>query len=305
MRKQQILNGVLGTPDHHNDELLYNCPKCSHHKKKLSINLTKGVFKCWVCEFAGKNLGFLIKKYGNHEQYIKWSSLSPSYKKYYTNECVQESALALPEGFITLCTPHHRIIHRSALNYLKTRGIGLAEIHKWKIGFCYGGKYQDRIVIPSFNCAGKLDYFIARSFANSKIKYLNPRASKNIVFNDLMVDWSEPVVLVEGVFDALKIENSIPLLGSTLSIESKLFQKIIEKGAEVFIALDHDAQRKEEKIIKDLLLYGTRVHKMTVPPNRDVGDLSREECKLIKQKANFVDGTDYLLYQKIFSEALK
>ena len=305
MQKQQILNMILGAPEYRNDELLYACPKCNHHKKKLSVNLKKGVFKCWVCEFSGKNLGFLIKKYGSHEQYIKWSALAPSYKQHYTNESVQEKTLNFPEGFISLCTTRHGVLHRSALNYLKNRGIDILDIYKWKIGFCYEGRYRNRIVIPSFDRLGALDYFVARSFDNSKIKYLNPSASKNIIFNDLMIDWSEPVVLVEGVFDALKLKNALPLLGSTLPAETKLFQKIAEERATVYIALDNDAQRKEEKIIKNLLLYGITVYKMSIPRHCDIGDLSKEECELIKQKANFVDGTDYLLYQKIFSETFK
>ena len=81
------------------------------------------------------------------------------------------------------------------------------------------------------------------------------------------------------------------------------FQKIIKKRPEVFVALDRDAQDKEEKIIRDLLLHDIKVHKVTVPESCDIGDLTKEECAKLKQKASFVESTDYLLYQKIFAEA--
>ena len=303
MRKQRILDTILGSSEHRNNEVLYHCPKCNHHKRKLSINLNKGAFKCWVCEFSGTNLGYLVKKYGSYNQYMEWNSLDPSYGKFLLEESRKEESLELPESFISLCSASHRIIHQAALNYLRGRGIDDENIFDWKIGFCYEGNYKDRIVIPSFNREGVLNYFIARSFVGNKIKYLNPRASKDIIFNDLMIDWSKPIVLVEGIFDAFKMENSIPILGSTLSVESKLFQKIVASNTKVYMALDHDAQTKEGKIIKDLLLYGAQVYKIDVPIKCDIGDLSKEECKLIKQKANFVESTDYLLYQKIFSEA--
>ena len=57
------------------------------------------------------------------------------------------------------------------------------------------------------------------------MKYLNPPVSKNVVFNELYVDWDEAVVIVEGVFDAITVgQNGIPILGSSLREESKLFK---------------------------------------------------------------------------------
>ena len=301
MQKRIILDAVLGSPELRNNEALYHCPKCNHHKKKLSINIPKGVFKCWICDFSGKNLDFLVKKYGSYDQYMEWAALTPSYYQQaledFTQKC--EQRVVLPEGFVTLCTNSPRSIHMSALNYLASRGVDKGDILRWKMGFCYKGKFQGRIIVPSFSDKGRLNYFIARSYVNSKTKYLNPAASKNIVFNDLMIDWASPVILVEGIFDAIRIPNSIPILGSTLHVESAIFQKILQRRADVYIALDSDAQQKEEKIIKNLLLHGVNVHKIEVPFGRDLGDLSKEECSEIKQKARFVESVDYLLYRKI------
>ena len=63
-----------------------------------------------------------------------------------------------------------------------------------------------------------LNYFVTRTYDNDWRKYLNPKASRDIVFNHLYLDFDEPLTIVEGVFDAIKAgENSVPLLGSTIT----------------------------------------------------------------------------------------
>ena len=75
------------------------------------------------------------------------------------------------------------------------------------------------------------------------MKYKNPKVSKDIIFNGLNVDWDSDIVLVEGVFHAMKCRNAIPLLGSTLRENSILFQKICERKPNVYLALDDDVFR--------------------------------------------------------------
>ena len=108
---------------------------------------------------------------------------------------------------------------------------------------------------------GNCNYFTARSYSGDWLSYKNPPASKNIIFNDLLIDWNKPITLVEGPFDSIKMSNSIPILGSTLKETTKLFKKIAEKQTKVFIGLDEDALSKSMKIISLLLEYGLDVYK--------------------------------------------
>ena len=79
---------------------------------------------------------------------------------------------------------------------------------------------------------------------------MNPSLSRDIIFNELYIDWDLDVVLVEGVFDAIKTgPNAIPLLGSTLREDSKLLQAIVKNDAAIFLALDPDAEKKSTKLI--------------------------------------------------------
>jgi DNA primase len=175
------------------------------------------------------------------------------------------------------------------MNYLKKRGLNDSKILEWKIGYCPTGDYKERVIIPSFDDDGDVNYFISRTFSNDWKKYKNPEASKDIVFNELLIDWEEPVVLVEGVFDAVQEPNMIPILGSTLQEKTILFQKLVEKQAKVYIALDSDAKHKEAKIIANLVKYGLDVWKISTTDNKDVGEMSKWEYQRAKQNAQKVD----------------
>ena len=43
-KKLRILANILGTYYVSNDEYLFFCPSCNHHKRKLSVNVNKNVF---------------------------------------------------------------------------------------------------------------------------------------------------------------------------------------------------------------------------------------------------------------------
>lgn len=300
-KQKQILINAFGPPNSSSGELLFQCPKCGHHKKKLSINLEKNVFKCWVCDFSGKDISFLLKKYANQGLYSTWRRLTGTQTSYVEDRSVEIiRSLELPNEFQSLASPS---APRKYLDYLEKRSVFMDDILKWKVGYCASGKYASRIVVPSFDKSGELTYFVARSTEdNQYVKYKNPPTSKDIIFNDLMVDWSKPVVIVEGIFDAMRFENSIPILGSTLHVNSKLFRKICQRGAKIYLGLDRDASKKEDKIISNLLLNGIEIYKMSPPKRGDYADLTRQQCLEIKEKSHFVQGTDYLLYKKIFLE---
>tara|TARA_A100001015_G_C14646036_1_gene577314 strand:- start:195 stop:602 length:408 start_codon:yes stop_codon:yes gene_type:complete len=110
------------------------------------------------------------------------------------------------------------------------------------------------------------------------MKYLNPPISKNVVFNELFVDWDEPIVLVEGLFDAIVAgQNAIPILGSTLREESKLFQAIVLNDSPVYLALDEDAEKKQEQMIKVFYRYDVDVKVIDTTNVEDVGSMSKEQ----------------------------
>ena len=233
--KLRIIRDILGGYRQSSNEFLFACPFCGHHKKKMSVNFGINAFKCWVCDTRGKNIYRLVRKFGTYQQKQKWLELDgrldlSEFDKMFMemNDEEIEQVTELPPSFVSLCNKHLPISSQRPLDYLYDRGITKKEILMWKIGYCTEGRYSGRIIVPSFNNAGNLNYFIARSFVGHRMKYLNPPISKNVVFNELFVDWDEPIILVEGLFDAIIAgQNAIPILGSTLREESKLFQGIV------------------------------------------------------------------------------
>ena len=303
--KLQVLEEILGNFYCSNEEHLFFCPYCKHHKRKLSVNISKNTFKCWVCDTRGRNIYNLIRRFGNHSQKQHWRSFEEIvelsefdniFEEQKTEETTQR--IKLPSEYICLAKKNLPFTAKNALNYLKKRNITSYDILKWKIGYCENGKYKNRIIIPSFNMDGYCNYFIARTYSEDWLKYKNPPASKNVVFNELLINWKEPIILVEGVFDALRAENSIPLLGSTLNSYSKLFRTILTHSKRLYIALDQDAEKKALNIINLLISHGVEVYKIDTSDYEDVGEMTKEEFEKRKSAALLFDESA-LLVQKI------
>ena len=109
-------------------------------------------------------------------------------------------------------------------------------------------------------------------------------------------------MLVEGIFDAIKAgPNSIPLLGSTLREDSKLFQKIAKNDTAIFVALDKDAEKKSIKIISKLLLYGVEVYKINTSGYEDVGEMTKQEFQKRKENAKFMNPDTFMVEHSLNS----
>ena len=308
-RKTAIIREVFGDCYGSGSEMLFHCPKCEHHKHKLSINIEKDCWKCWVCDWSGRNLTKIVRRYGDVYNKKKWSELvnkvelaSFEEKMFAEVEEEPEQRVELPKEFQSLA---NKSVPRSAgpaLRYLRERGIKKDDIIRWKIGYCPHGDFAKRIIIPSFSLNGHSNYFIARSYDGHWKRYLNPKASRNIVFNHLFLDFEDDLTIVEGAFDAIVAgPNAVPLLGSTLRESSRLFQEIVRNDTTVYMALDPDARKKEDKIMGLLLKYGIEVYKVSLNEYNDVGEMSQEIFRKRKEKSPLVKDKIYLLTERLFS----
>jgi DNA primase len=162
------------------------------------------------------------------------------------------------------------------MHYLTQRGIGMAEIVKYNIGYCKEGLYARRVIIPSYNSDGSLNYFISRSYyQDEKMKYKNPPISKNIICLDSQINWKEPIILCEGVFDAITIRrNAIPLLGKFPS--KSLVEKIFMNGvSDIVISLDNDAMNEALKVSDYFRKQGINV-KLMMLKDKDASEMGYE-----------------------------
>lgn len=308
-KKIEILREILGDYYPSGNEKLFFCPKCKHHKKKLSVNIEKNCYKCWICDHSGKSIHRLVRRFGNYVQQKTWNELSgiveiTEYEKiFFVEDATEEEAevINLPAEFHSLCNKEMGILSLAARRYLKDRGLTREDLLYWKIGYANSGEYAGRIIIPSFNLDGKVDYFVARTYENAWKRYMNPQTPRDIIFNELFVDWSKDITIVEGAFDAIKAKNAIPILGSSLRENSRLFKELIRHDPAIYVALDPDAEKKAEKLINNLLSYGAEVYKIQIPIGKDVGDMSHDEFLEHKKQARLIKDSDYMLMSKIMN----
>ena len=306
--KLEILKDVLGRCRVSGHEHLFLCPYCDHHKRKFSVNVEKNVYKCWVCDTRGLDLYQVIRKHGSHSNIQKWRMLTNKVEInafediFREPEEEKEEKIPLPKEFVSLANDVP-ITARNALNYLRKRGVTKEDMVRWKIGYCPEGEYANRIIIPSFGTTGYANFFIARSYSGDWMRYKNPNVNRNIIFNELYVDWSRDIILVEGAFDAIRshcIGTPIPLLGSTLRVESKLFQNLVNRGASVYLALDEDASKKASGIAQNLMKYGVQTYSIDTSGYEDVAEMPRDVLENRKQQATVMSADNYL-FQRIRS----
>tara|TARA_Y100001937_G_scaffold104742_1_gene144977 strand:- start:361 stop:1275 length:915 start_codon:yes stop_codon:yes gene_type:complete len=258
-----LLEKVLGKSRQKKvDEYSFKCPFCTHHKKRFRINFTLKKFHCFACHAGGHRIGILLRKINAPreitkdvlkilDEYISYSKDKEENKKY---------DIALPKEYKPLYVKSELPVYKHAIHYLTKRGIRISDILRYSIGYCDSGLYSNRIIVPSYDADGKLNYFIARSIFGDGFKYKNPPMSKDTVCFELLINWNEPIVLCEGMFDAIAIRrNAIPLLGKFPS--KTLIKKIIEKNVKkVYVALDNDAVLDAVKLSKFLMDYGINTY---------------------------------------------
>ena len=242
-----------------NGEHAFHCPFCNHHKKKLHINTETQKWHCWVCNKGGYKIGILLRKINAPKKIIsEVLKVLGDYKGTKNEkEEVTKYDVSLPNCYKPLWKVSNDPLYKNAIHYLKRRGISGRDILRYSIGYCTSNGYANRIIIPSYDGDGKLNYFMARDmFPNSKFKYKNPPMSKDTVGFELFINWNEPLVLWEGAFDAIAIRNNvIPLYGKFPS--KTLVKRLVEKKVKkIYVALDEDAKKDAIKLSKFLMDWG-------------------------------------------------
>ena len=264
----ELLESILGKGRQTSgDNIAFFSPFCDHHKQKLEINLDSSLkenpWHCWISNEKGRSIHTLFKKIKVSKEKIKKLEEITGDRIYYSNE-EKKSILQLPEDFTKLSEIKKEQLKnpyiKNVFAYLKQRNITALDIIRYDIGYSFTGEYANRIIVPSYDAAGILNYFVSRSLADYGMKYKNPKVSKDIIPFDFYINWDMPIILVEGIFDAIAVKyNALPLLGKFMS--NKLKMKIIEKGVKkIYIALDSDALSDTLKIAKYFINNGITVY---------------------------------------------
>lgn len=283
-------------------DAVYFCPVCKHYKRKLEINTVTGKYHCWVCGLSGTSLKTLFKKLGlsgeylgqiykNTETYRKLpqNDISAILEIFSERKVESTPQLILPKEYRSFYGDELTLVGRHALQYLKSRNINKYDVLRYNIGYCDGGQFHGRVLIPSYDASGQLNFYSTRSvFEDSKMKYVNSFGSKDIIGFEMFVDYNQPITLVEGAFDAIAVRNNaIPLFGKTLSnkLKSALICNTVRK---VNIVLDNDALADSIRI-SEFLLKNDIETKLVKLDGKDPSEIGFEKTWELIEKTNIMD----------------
>lgn len=316
---------ILGEPASiSNKEFSFFCPKCDppHHKPKLFVNRETFKYHCFVCGFRGnslRSLSYNLNKKINFKKNILIEDLSDSVSNIISGNkstTKEKEAVSIPDGLIPLYK-NKDIQAINAIEYLKKRDIHQEDILKLRImygvGFDSELSMRGRIVFPSFDSFGDPNFFVGRATwekpENSEfyIKYkhgpyhISPR---EIIFNELNIDWNYPIVLAEGPFDAARIENSVPLLGKSLTVNYKIFREIIKRDVPVILCLDSDAKKEQIEIASRFSFYGASdIRYCELPEGKDPAELSRNDIRhYLNTAKKYKENNNLSLVERIIND---
>ena len=159
-------------------------------------------------------------------------------------------------------------LSKKAIEYCKSRKIP-EEIWK-KFYICHKGKYHDRLIIPFYNKAGKIEFWQGRTLINLDPKYMN-RIADTQLYNRDFIDATKPVIVLEGPIDSMFIENAVATCGagSSGNLDSQL-----AKFEQLYYILDNDAAglKKAGKLV--------RAHKNVFVWNKFLNDFGLKAAEI-------------------------
>ena len=289
-------------------ELQSECPSCEKFGS-FYVNQTTGAYVCFSCNFRGRNaVGLVAEVEGisreEARRYIFRRSVKlPRKSDLFTladnirairphavdeDEEVPPVDHPLPPEFTSIWdekTGRYRVPQ-----YLKERGISKRTAKAWGLGYCRGGRYSNRLIIPCVSPSGRS--FTAREMTlrgsqpKSPVKYLNPKGADH---SRLLIGWHAArlvgdLVLCEGPLDAVRLWqfgiNALALGGKVIHDEQISQLLAIQPHPAIVIMLDPEEQTAPIEVASALRSHFEDISIATLPEGLDPGheDLTSEQA---------------------------
>ena len=195
----------------------------------------------------------------------------------------------IPAGLVPVWRPHEAAVAERrrvrGLAYLATRGIGLplAEFYQIHVGAV--GRYENRVAVPVLSAdTREIVGWVARAFRPGvEPKVLNTPSDSTFSIDDHLFNREKAqgsyreVILVEGVFDAMKHgPNFLALLGKSLK-KRQLLALLRAKFEKITVMLDRDAPTHCRDLARSLKMHCPEVRYSLLTEVKDPGEASREQ----------------------------
>jgi hypothetical protein len=279
--------------------LAVSCPKCKNsQKKKLAIRLDDDRVHCWVCGLGGRLISILVQYRPSlvHEYVTRFVGSNVTLLKHDPIE----KQVVLPADYRLLAPlmGSNEPTIKWAVNYLKHRGLTERDLWYFKFGVSTDTTMRRRVIMPSFDGEGILNFYTGRAIDSGTFrKYMNCDTEKKaVIFNEINLDWSRELTLVEGPFDLTKCdENATCLLGSSFTEDSALFSMVFKHMTPIVLALDCDMVNKTwQRIARMLSNYDIPVKILDLGSFKDVGEMTKKQFLDAKASARGWDRMDAL-----------
>ncbi len=293
LAQQALASAKLGR----NGWLRATCPFCLVRKgtpdKRWSWGYQpeSGKFHCFRCGAYGSLGGdgatksFKPEVLDGHEldpDLEEWAKLPKSFELIAETQPVVDDLLGTIDPY------------EPARAFLKRRGVSRALAAEVGIGACLKGckgedpectkddrcmscRFRKRIVVPVFDPEGKNQVgFVARTWGRTAmVNYLYPKGMPRgqAMFNHgaIWVETDEPVLVVEGVFDAFPYwPNAVACLGKPTDDQ---IESLGTAKRPIAVVLDGDAWREGRAVALLLNYDGARAGFVKLPPKTDPNEL--------------------------------
>lgn len=308
------------------DEIACSCPFCGEHRKKLYIS-PQGRFICFVCDTRGNSVISFIMQYGHltakeaHEvladQEIEIEN--PALTKYDENDslffklsnlhteqqAIKKHCPPYPQGMKFLKDNLNNPETYPYLWYLKNRGLNLAEIIGYNIGYVINGYIQAKdkqlelkhsVVFTTYDQSHQPVYWNTRSIDyHPYIKSINALSNTNeysksdIIFNMDQIASDTNMVICEGVFNAITCTQGdyvgVATFGKAIT-NDQINLMIKLNPAKYILFLDNDAFDESHQLYKRLSALTNKPILIVNNPygDQDANDLGKTKvAKLLSQ----------------------
>lgn len=234
-------------------ELVISCPLCFDERARLYISTDRGLWYCFHCKARGHLLHLLMKVCGltPGEAYLAERAIWGGSPRGALPGAVHRpvpSQVELPLGFQT--DGGVGIVR----DYFRFRGLNPRWIKEVGIGYCLTGAYHHRVIVPVYT-QGELRTFVARTWLrdeNKKVLMAEGSQAARALFGYDRPDDTGAVILVEGVFDAIRMwelgyPHTVATLGAHVTDQQRVLLKRLEP-THVILLRDADETGRESAI---------------------------------------------------------
>ncbi|MCX8008264.1 MAG: hypothetical protein N3A54_01015 [Patescibacteria group bacterium] len=208
-----LLEQYFGEYDKKGHDYYFYCPnRCHKYKKKLSVDLERGKYHCWICGYGGTNLFWLFMKFFPENRNL-WSSYfdmnnqkgremtskvggsEEIYRVYFEMDIRKYSLL--------VCDYWNKL-PESVKSYLERKRITRDDSFLWNIRCTE--LLDSSIMIPSIGINNNIDYYLIRFLGNNNYKFTSVLFITSILGRYVVIDVLS--VLSNGTLEYRFISNS-------------------------------------------------------------------------------------------------